>query len=46
MIIYLATWLQENNQKESLDNVGKRERLLSYYLVKESKKDIVDYVEK
>ena len=31
MKIYIATWLAEISQKESLDKVGKAERLLSYY---------------
>ena len=44
MLIYAATWLQEDSQKESLDNVDKRERLLSFYLIKESKKSLRDYI--
>ena len=46
MKIYLATWLQEDSQKEALDKIGKQERLLSYYLVEQSEKSIVEYMEK
>jgi hypothetical protein len=44
LVIYLATWLQEDSQGEALNNTKKKERLLSYYLIKESGKNIRDYV--
>lgn len=46
MKIYMATWLQEDSQGESLNITGKEERLLSYHLIMESKKDLQDYFEK
>jgi len=45
MKIYMATWLQEINQKESLDSCKKLERLLSYYLIIDSKKSFKEYYE-
>ena len=35
MKVYLATWLVEVSQGKSLTKVGKRERLLSYYHIKD-----------
>lgn len=34
MIIYLATWL-EDNQGKSLTKVGAKDRLMSYYFMRE-----------
>lgn len=39
----MATWLQEISQKEALNKINKRERLLSFYLIKESKKKLKEY---
>jgi hypothetical protein len=45
MKIYMATWLQEANQKASLDFCQKRERLLSFYLIKiETKTTLKEYM--
>ena len=39
MKIYFATCLHEKNQGEALTNIGGKQRLLSYYLIKTSKKE-------
>lgn len=45
MKIYMATWLQEISQKQSLDYCNKRERLLSYYLISiEPKTTLQEYM--
>lgn len=45
MKIFLATWLQEISQKHSLDLCDKRERLLSFYLIKiEPKNTLEEYL--
>jgi hypothetical protein len=36
MIVYLATWL-EDNQGESLSKIGSKYRLMSYYFLRVSK---------
>lgn len=38
MVIYCATWLQEESQRQALDQMGKRERLLSYHFIKDQNK--------
>jgi hypothetical protein len=40
MRIFLATWL-EDNQGLSLQKKGARNRLMSYYFLREAKKDIL-----
>lgn len=44
MKIFCATWLQEDSQKQSLDLMDKRERLLSFYFIKtQTKTNIKEY---
>jgi len=45
--IYLATWLVEKSQGDSLTEVGKRERLLSYFHIFSSGDEgkLMEYVE-
>lgn len=47
MKIYLATWLEEINQAESLSKQKKKERLLSFFFFlkrKHIKKELAQYV--
>ena len=41
MVIYLATWL-EDNQGQTLTKMKCKHRLLSYYFVKDGPKDFLD----
>jgi len=43
--IYLATWLFEISQGESLTKVGNTNRLLSYYHTKEKEAEFKPYCE-
>jgi hypothetical protein len=43
MKIYLATWLMEESQGESLAKVNKKERLLSYYHTIPNKDKFMEY---
>ena len=44
MIIYLATWLFEPNQGNTLTKMGKQERLINYYHTTLRKKEFIRYV--
>lgn len=41
--IFLATWLEEQSQKNALDKIGKYERLLSYYHTRRKLKEFIAY---
>ncbi len=43
MKIYLATWLLEKSQGDTLTKIKKNERLLSYYHTKEKESEFADY---
>ena len=45
MKIFMATWLIELAQKTALDNTGKKERLLSYFYLKDEKKNKTPFLE-
>ena len=44
MKIYLATWLLEASQGNSLTKQGQKKRLLSFYHTVEKKKDFRRYI--
>jgi len=44
MKIYLATWLLEVEQGNSLTKIDKRERLLSYYHIVQKIKEFSNYI--
>ena len=43
MVLYLATWTQEINQKLTLNAMKKSERLLSFYLISTDNKKFEEY---
>jgi hypothetical protein len=44
MKIYLATWLLEKAQGDSLTTKDGKKRLVSYFHTKEKKDDFADYI--
>lgn len=45
MKIYLATWIMEKSQKESLDIQDNENRLMSYHFISTSNENLKDYME-
>jgi steroid 5-alpha reductase family enzyme len=44
MKIYLATWLLEKSQGQTLTKISKKDRLLSFFHIKQKIKEFVPYV--